>query len=100
MNTKHTPKPWKITGDKLCVALKNNKYISIMLGEFTKEEAEANARLIAAAPELLDVVQAYIDQGADEHAELDGHDPEHCNYCAALDALAKAEGREYAKNAL
>ena len=50
----YTKGEWKQVDDGLCIALENKKYISVMLGGYTKEEARANARLICAAPELLE----------------------------------------------
>jgi hypothetical protein len=58
---KHTPGPWKVAGpigkgiwitDETC-----NNQIAVVYGENQTPEAEANARLIAAAPELLAACQ-------------------------------------------
>ena len=48
-------------------------------GDPCTDEDKANARLIAAAPELLEVVRAYVN-----------HEP--VEMCAFAEALAKAEG--------
>lgn len=55
MNTKHTPGPWSIKDDDGIIA--NNQYwiASIHIAR-TKDEKEANARLIASAPELLEAL--------------------------------------------
>jgi hypothetical protein len=100
----HTPGPWWIDedGDYLCICEGAvNEY-----GE--REEVAtlacnrpslllcqpANARLIAAAPELLaalkkckQALKNYIDSGYDEDEDQEA-------YTAAMAALRKAEGRE------
>jgi hypothetical protein len=57
---KHTPKPWIIRGkpNLLCVVDKDSDYIvdRFVLGDRPYEEHLANARLIAAAPELLEAL--------------------------------------------
>lgn len=56
------------------------------------QEAEANARLIAAAPELLAALRMFVLLDPRCH-----HGVEHCGECAAClghAAIAKAEGRE------
>ena len=52
-----------------------------------RAEAEANARLIAAAPDLYEALQAFIDAG-------DGHDDFTDEWPAARAALAKARGEK------
>lgn len=60
----HTPGPWEIdpTGDiGPWIVGTSEKFIADCLGEFvTREEAQANARLIAAAPDLLKATQLQI----------------------------------------
>ena len=65
---KHTPGPWAVTDDKLGVFSANmplyqNKVIA-NCGAVARERAEneANARLIAAAPDLLAACQAAIEE--------------------------------------
>lgn len=55
MQTKHTPGPWKAENLLVMEDVTTTKYhICLTNGNrFTKEEAAANAKLIAAAPELL-----------------------------------------------
>lgn len=67
MTQKHTPAPWKkgTGGDVLFTHPNGKLYIianafSGIKGNAT-EEQEANARLIAAAPELLEVLREFID---------------------------------------
>ena len=61
MNTKHTPSPWVVSGGivKTSDGLYNvcDCLISYSL---TTSEMEANARLIAASPCLLDAVANYL----------------------------------------
>ena len=54
--TKHTQGPWEITAEHIITG--NSEYIA-WLDESTVPETEwrANARLIAAAPELLDLLR-------------------------------------------
>lgn len=55
-------------------------------GEFCREEAEANARLISAAPDLLEALKALV--------HPDGFDVSPENLAAARAAILKAEGRD------
>ena len=99
MNTKHTPGPWHISSaSKNAInAERNNKLIGIgttyhdpdsvyFIGQ---DEAIANARLIAAAPELLASVHALLDIIHDDltHERQEDH-REALN--AAKNAIAKA----------
>jgi len=69
MKTTHTPGTWKVHRSKhedvKDLIIKSDKtFITGVLevnGFNTIEEAEANARLIAAAPELLDALQSFTD---------------------------------------
>ncbi len=90
---KHTPGPWESQatagyethGQRAVYAEENGKDIAIVY------DGEANARLIAAAPELLEACKALV--GSD-------HDGKSFTSRAALAtrlaraAIAKAEGRE------
>jgi len=92
MNTKHTPGPWTI-GDE------NNQHVEICIGDavanlerqdryglhmvFSREEMRANARLIVAAPELL---EALCDMVSDRNELSDG------TLCFAKAAIDKATG--------
>lgn len=110
MTTKHTPGPWRASGiDVLAVEHDQTKASPVICrgerdqfdaGLMTAEQL-ANAALIAAAPEMLDALQACLSLGA-ERAHVHG-----CpNYptgevndrCAAWcvlarTAIAKAEGK-------
>lgn len=69
--TKHTPGPW--TAGKFQDTGLNNQisvHPAICTAYGAKEEAEANARLIAAAPEMLAAlqeVQIYVDNFGESH---------------------------------
>lgn len=65
MNTKHTPAPWEILEmpDRLII---KNEELNLPIGDvygvksmtvYNKEQVRANAKLIAAAPELLEALQ-------------------------------------------
>lgn len=56
------------------------------------ERVEADARLIAAAPDLLEALKA-IAANSDEENEWDAVEKLHANLAAADAAIAKAEGR-------
>lgn len=53
--SKHTPGPWVLDGEAWVVTVATKRYITCE-GR-NAEEAEANARLIAAAPEMLEALQ-------------------------------------------
>jgi hypothetical protein len=65
------------------------------LGQPDREEAEANARLIAAAPELLAALKALIiDWDAiDSDAQVPEEINDNAHWKAARAAIAKVEGR-------
>lgn len=93
MNAKHTKGPWEVT--QPCFEVKSDplfwqqgvksggKRVAVASG-VGQEEAQANAALIAAAPELLEACKQ-----AQEHFKLAG-DPIQ-NYYAEI--IARAEGR-------
>lgn len=85
----HTPGPWKVEGG-YCVT--DNNGINI-LGETLSdaiglEEHQANARLIASAPDLLEAVRALLEMITDNRThgkEID----------QAVSAILKAEGKNH-----
>ena len=88
---KHTPGPWKLRqtfNDDDC----SHEIDGIAL-VFRSEQANANARLIAAAPELLEALKLVV--AYDEGNHIDGLEMM-LAYSKALDAvraaIAKAEG--------
>ncbi|HEA6046743.1 TPA: hypothetical protein RXH49_006452 [Pseudomonas aeruginosa] len=60
--SKHTPGPWHVGGPNKCTIYDKhgqrlaNSFEGVMATQRTDSECEANARLIAAAPELLDAL--------------------------------------------
>ena len=81
----------RLTGESLL--LKAEPFMDqITYGEISEDVAEANARLIAAAPDLLEVLKTY----RESHNTCIKDSPQGlCNKCRmAEEAIAKAEGVE------
>lgn len=95
MTTQHTPGPWSIQGDGILLhpvtkAQLLTTRIETYLGTFEildeTNEPQANARLIAAAPELLEALKIamhYMEGDSDD--EREGMD-----YATIEEAIAKA----------
>lgn len=83
---KHTPGPWDENNGR--VFRGNSGSICILTDQHSFVEYRANARLIAAAPELLEALQSIIEIGKrnTENPKYDGY------YDAARAAIAKATG--------
>lgn len=106
MKAKHTPGPWRVhtptaterrllvlhpDGERV-IARCSEGYNSPISGPIPKEEREANARLIAAAPDLLSALEhalAALDDAMKNHTHWIYADAQQ----EALQAIAKAEGR-------
>lgn len=98
---KGTPGPWRVSekrGDLIDIRHENNEpgAMSLNLAQVVArqswlKEAEANARLIAAAPELLEALQDVISTWVDEDM-ADITDAEEQSLIKALAAIAKATG--------
>lgn len=103
--TKHTPGPWEVFQPEANdphkgIDAANNTTI-IRYGDFegcnvgvqgaTQEERDANAHLIASAPELYDALDLLI-KDLEMRARDGVVDCSHGRYMAALMALAKARG--------
>jgi hypothetical protein len=100
MNATHTPGPWRVfttpagkiigigelTGDGVTDA-------RFCLWRGDSAEAEANARLIAAAPELLAALKGILEDDAHTTSLADQRARWTSRMAAAADAIAKAEGR-------
>jgi hypothetical protein len=88
----HTPGPWVIEGDvaalpdDIGVGIVNRKHDGDDWDVAMVHSSAANARLIAAAPDLLAALKALLDK-----ADLNDWNQE--AYEAAEAAIAKAEGR-------
>ena len=90
---KHTKGPWRISDDHFIVADKGEKYQNIcrLNGMDRHEASEANAMLIAAAPELLEALKA-VESWMDD---LQSINPFTQNLLDNVrSAIAKAEGKE------
>lgn len=101
--TQHTPGPWTIgrgySSTNATPIRVNGGNLAWVCGldsewQFTKEQTAANARLIAAAPDLLDACEESVEAArlAGIHQDPDGADlPWYVRACAAI---AKAQGTE------
>ena len=101
METKHTPGPWTVTADGAgwyieCAPERGHSvaYIMAEIGEedpdTSDDEKEANARLIAAAPDLLEALQWLVDILPDP--DLDNDELQRTWTRRARAAIAKATG--------
>lgn len=102
MDTKHTPGPWGVHGDDgTLIGPSNGKQMiagakhSHVVKEWavSLEEAQANARLIAAAPDMLAALREVVSSCCgDTLNEAARERKTHALYLAAA-AIKKAEGR-------
>jgi hypothetical protein len=87
---KHTAGPWMTNGTAIETVVEPSYVIaSVYEGDavdIDSATADANARVIAAAPDLLAALKAFLDAG-------DGHDDFTDEWPAARAAVDKAEGR-------
>lgn len=87
--SKHTPGPWSVDEPHQVWAESAGEYVAITQVEewetLPRDQVEANARLIAAAPDLLEALKAF----ANEIVPNNPNDPLWVN---ARAAIAKAEG--------
>ena len=69
MKTKYTPGPWRVTkttGEKPAIESDHDPHFSVAIVPRRGPEMFANARLIAAAPQLVEVLAALTTTCADE----------------------------------
>ncbi len=67
MNTKHTPGPWKYDETWALIHAEHGSEIAaVHAARGTRGEAQANAHLIAAAPDLLAALEAFADNVSDD----------------------------------
>ena len=93
MTIKHTPGPWRVwtppPNGEQCIGDSKGLMVAVATTGITFNETLANARLIAAAPDLLEALQAIIESvdrnGAAILTELES---------AARAAIAKAQGEQ------
>lgn len=89
METKHTPGPWFVTGTGLSRYVEGRVRPGVLQevawcgATEVQDQMEANARLIAAAPELLEALKAVISVADRATVEFD----------MARAAIAKATGQ-------
>ena len=95
----HTPGPWYDSGNPEYEIYKGNKPIASVIPSFTAED-DANARLIAAAPELLEqcklfekVLTHLINSGDRKFGADLERNKRHFQFCVR-EVLAKVEGGE------
>lgn len=101
MSTKHTPGPWQFTSwDVYDIRDERARTIALAIvgenraGQISSDEAKANARLIAAAPELLASAQEIM-SWMDNLNRYYGERPKETGTAQRLyDAIAKATGGE------
>lgn len=86
MTTSHTPGPWVAVELPTAIAIKSHmgNVANIQRGSM-REQQQANARLIAAAPDLLEALKAFVNHGSC----FDDDDME-----KARAAIAKVQGGE------
>jgi len=102
--SQHTPGPWRLdaTGPaNACVVSSGGDLLAIgAQGTSDKDEDEANLRLMASAPDLLDCLNRLVDDLTEAHedelnSDHNGDGPD-CSYCRniarARAAIAKATG--------
>lgn len=82
MSAQHTPGPWHTAGDQ-GVQIRSQRDQIAKVWTMRGNEWKANARLIAAAPELLEALQAVLANSLDSKGLADAHKQ-------ARDAIAKA----------
>ena len=94
MEFKGTPAPWEITAEHLDTRLQiNHGHIDLWFGDavadqVTRDQAEANANLIASAPELYEALKAVYERC------LPYEDCDIALFEQAKQALAKATGKK------
>ena len=92
---KHTPGPWKVVGKSIKSEIGRDQSTIARIdsrGKFLPGYDEANARLIAAAPDLLEALKTCRDALRD-HVQYDnGESLERDGFVAATTAIGKAEG--------
>lgn len=103
MNSEHTRGPWAATHTDpaegydcwwitACPASNQEKEIATVSGGFPHDKHEANARLIAAAPELLEALEALAAEVGKMTADREKHPLMLGHLCEAKLAIAKARG--------
>lgn len=91
--SQHTPGPWTVESDQTTVSMGGQCVIVAPAPDTaSREECIANARLIAAAPELYRALRELIAE-ADDHPGWEGHKSQTLGFEWARDAVKRAEGK-------
>ncbi len=96
--TKHTPGPWSARNGRIFMTDREELTVANVARAFDGDYSPANARLIAAAPDLLEALEALADLHkpclADNPTLMEcvKEQPEYQAYYAARAAIAKAKG--------
>ena len=87
-NTKHTPGPWTVVCDEIdCVSTAGDRpFMELTDEDYIHCNTEANARLIAAAPDLLEALEMLVSW------EKTGIPLSEVGFLRARSAIAKAKG--------
>jgi hypothetical protein len=90
-NTKHTPGPWRAEKDETAEVwdIKCNLGTVAMTDDLSPKTNEANARLIASAPELLEALKNLVSMGWNDSPLCKVYEKE---IQAAEKAISQAEG--------
>lgn len=89
--SKHTPGPWKATFKAGTYLIQSPEWRTIALAGYTDSEDDANARLIAAAPDLLEAIRSMVDMFERHIDGREGPDDAAARWDKARAAIAKAE---------
>lgn len=88
----HTPAPWIVRGNSIVADETEDRLeMRVRIHSGNRDDIKANARLISAAPELLDALQAILEFPSGQYSECDGYDAAYEN---ARSAIAKATGEK------
>lgn len=92
--TNHTPGPWAVSQNNPRLVKHLSGPVLAECGPVNAEEAQANARLIAAAPELLGALTSLMTRAAHDAETYTADDsaPIWAFISDAADAIAKAKG--------
>lgn len=89
MEVKYTTGDWMISNGSEIVSMPSQCKISRSVSGWNYEEAKANAKLISAAPNLLEALQNLI-EGFDNGIVCGFEKPCECQICRAKAAIKKA----------